>query len=56
MEDTPDGCQDNILEWCSRGGSVRGTITRIRDTRQAYSCVQIEEGLVWIETGTKEIV
>ena len=49
-------CQENFLEWCSRGGSVRGTTTRIQDTRQEDPCLQIEQGLVWIETSTKEMV
>ena len=56
MEDTPNGCQDNILEWCSWGGSVHGTTTRIRDTWQEESCVQIVEGLVWIETCIEDMV
>ena len=32
MEDTPDGCQDNVHEWCSRRGSVCGEATQFSDT------------------------
>ena len=32
MEDTPDGHQENILEWCNRGGSVHREATGIQDT------------------------
>ena len=28
MEDTPDGCQDCLLEWCSVRGSICGAANR----------------------------
>ena len=35
MEDTPDGCQDCFLEWCSRRGSVCGIATRFETHEKA---------------------
>ena len=39
MKDTPDGCQDCFLEWCSRRGSVCGSATHFEThDRETHVC------------------
>ena len=42
-----DECQDHFLEWCNQTRSVYKANSRIRDSQQRITCVQIEEGFEW---------
>ena len=56
MEATPNRCKYGILKWCNRIRSIHWTTSRFWNTRQKFTCMHIEESIIWIKESTQSVV
>ena len=56
MEVTSNGCKDNFSKWCDIRRGIHWTTYRFWNPCQNFTCMKIEESIIWVEPSTQSMV